>query len=203
MEADSRLPTFHDAWRTVLPMKSLQGHLLVASPKLPDPNFYRSVVLMIQHDAEGAFGLVLNRPTTVSVGEVWKKLGRPASMCKSPVYLGGPVAGPMMALHACQEWSEGEVIPGVFFASQKEALNALVCDQNGPRLVFSGYSGWGAGQLDDELEAGGWLTAAAAYDHVFGPCDDLWKRVTGEIAAEILRPALKSRLKMPADPSLN
>jgi putative transcriptional regulator len=183
-------------------MKSLQGHLLIASPKLPDQNFFRSVVLMIQHDEEGAFGLILNRPTGITIQEIWSKIGEGAVDCDLPMHLGGPVAGPLLALHARGDLSEGEVIAGVHFASQKEAINELVRSAEKRLMIFSGYSGWGGGQLDDELEAGGWLSMPAASEHVFDPPDDLWRKVVGDIGAEIIRPALKSRIQ-PADPTWN
>ena len=80
-------------------MKSLKGHFLVASPHLADANFYRSVVLMIQHDEDGAVGLVLNRPTDNTIAEVWEMISESPCDVQGCVSIGGPVAGPLMALH--------------------------------------------------------------------------------------------------------
>ena len=78
---------------------SLQGQFLVASPHLGDGNFNRSVVLIIKHDDDGAFGLVLNRPTGNTVGDVWRMVTEQELDCDRPIYLGGPVQGPLVCLH--------------------------------------------------------------------------------------------------------
>src|SRR5688572_1282976 len=82
-----------------IPMASLQGQFLVASPHLSDPNFYKSVVLMVKHDEEGAFGLILNRPTTNTVREIWRAVTEQDLECEQPIYMGGPVSGPLVCLH--------------------------------------------------------------------------------------------------------
>ncbi|HTN75997.1 MAG TPA: YqgE/AlgH family protein [Pirellulaceae bacterium] len=75
-------------------MDSLRGHFLVGSPHLSDRNFYRSVVLMVQHDAEGALGVNLTRPTDTTVADIWQQACDRPSDCQRPIYLGGPVNGP-------------------------------------------------------------------------------------------------------------
>ena len=81
-------------------MKSLQGHFLIASPHLGDSNFYKGVVLMIKHDEEGAFGLMLNRPTDNTVGEVWKIVGRGRGrLPAADLFRRARAAGPLVALH--------------------------------------------------------------------------------------------------------
>ena len=72
-------------------MNSLRGQFLIASPHLPDSNFYRSVVLMIQHDDEGAFGVILNRPTENTVSEIWEMITDEPCESLQPINLGGPV----------------------------------------------------------------------------------------------------------------
>src|SRR4051794_21518657 len=98
-------------------MDNLTGHFLVASPHLGDPNFFRSVVLVIRHDEEGAFGVVLNRPLPSTVGEIWKALGASGIENEQPIYLGGPVTGPLLAVHGDVERSEGEVLDDVYYAT--------------------------------------------------------------------------------------
>jgi putative transcriptional regulator len=183
-------------------MQSYQGHFLVASPYLPDPNFYRSVVLMIQHDDEGAVGLILNRPTDSKVGQLWKLPGECLSACKHSIHIGGPVSDQLMALHGNQEFSERDVLPGVYVTTQVGLLEEIVQRNERPFLLFSGYSGWAGGQLESELEMGGWMTKPATAEEVFGACDDLWKAVVQEIGLEIIAPHIKSRV-IPADPSVN
>src|SRR5436190_3140807 len=142
-------------------MGSLQGNFLIASPHLGDGNFNRSVVLMVKHDEEGAFGFVLNRPTGSTVAEIWKLIAEQPSDCEQPIYLGGPVQGPLMAVHALASAAETEILSGVYLSAHKDQLREVVAAEKAPFRLFSGYSGWGAGQLEGELEAGGWLVSPA------------------------------------------
>ena len=183
-------------------MSSLQGHFLVASPHLGDGNFFRSVVLMIKHDYEGAFGLLLNRPTTSTVADIMRMVAEEEIDCDRPIYLGGPVSGPLVALHRMKSCAEAEVLPGVFFAAHKDQLLKLVGQSKKPFRLFTGYSGWAGGQLEGELEAGGWLTLPATKDLVFYEPDDLWDQVVHSIGQDILGPAIKTR-HLPENPSLN
>jgi len=182
-------------------MPSLKGQLLIAAPQLADPNFSRTVVLMIEHTDEGAFGVVLNRPSDTTVQEVWEQVGQePTDSCE-PIHVGGPVTGPLMALHDAELLSEAEVLPGVHLSTQRDTLDQLVRSPAAFRL-FSGYAGWGGGQLENELTAGGWITRQANGDYIFYREDDLWERVTKEITDEVLRPILKAT-HVPVDPSCN
>jgi len=183
-------------------MDSLQAHLLLAVPQLPDSNFYRTVVLMIQHDNEGAFGLVLNRPSGLTIADIWEKVAELPCDREEPLNLGGPVQGPLLALHTDDQYAESEVMSGVYIATDKENLNNLVSQKKHAIRVFSGYAGWGSGQLEGELEAGGWLTTPAKHQYIFHDDEDLWKRVTQDIGNEVLVDKLKIR-EMPIDPSMN
>ncbi len=183
-------------------MNSLKGQFLVGSPHLNDPNFFRSVVLMVQHDEEGALGLILNRPTDHTVADIWEVVAHQPSDCQRPVYLGGPVAGPLMAIHSQLAFSELQVAPGVHFSSQKHHLEQIVANESSRFLLFNGYSGWGAGQLERELKVGGWLTIEAIDDDVFYEEDDLWERLVKQIGQEIIAPAI-GRSDVPPDPSWN
>ncbi len=183
-------------------MDTLRGKLLVASPRLPDVNFYRSVVLIIHHDEQGAFGVVLNRPTENTVGEIWEMIADQPCESQQSVNLGGPVAGPLMALHAEKAYSENEILPGVHFATHKDNLNRIVHESESPFRIFSGYSGWAAGQLENELEVGGWMTLRASSDYVFADADSLWKKVSQDIGRQITSPLL-GKMDAPEEPSTN
>ena len=183
-------------------MPTLQSQLLIASPKLPDPNFYRSVVLMIHHNEDGAFGVVLNRPTDVTVAEIWAKVADEPCSSLEMINLGGPVEGPLLAVHQEESCSESEILPGVYLATHKENLNRIVAAPKRPFRLFSGYAGWGSGQLEGELEVGGWLTTPATIDTIFRPSDDLWKEVADQIGREILLPAVRTK-HVPPDPTVN
>jgi putative transcriptional regulator len=182
--------------------RSLRGHLLVAAPGLADPNFFRSVVIMIHHDEGGAVGLVLNRSSNTTLADIWDMVSAEPCDCQQFLNLGGPVTGPLMALHTSAAYSENEVIPGVHFSARKESLEQIVREARLPFRIFSGYSGWAAGQLEGELRAGGWLTIEATREFVFGEPDQLWKLAAQAIGEQITQPVLE-RTKRPADPSQN
>jgi putative transcriptional regulator len=183
-------------------MKSLRGHFLVASPHLADPNFYKSVVLMIKHDDEGAFGLVLNRPTDNTVADFLKLVGEEELDCPQPIFVGGPVSGPLMALHRLKSAAEAEVLPGLYFAAHKDKLQRIVSQTLKPFRFFSGYAGWTGGQLEDELAAGGWLTAKVKKELIFRPADELWEQIVRTIGESILGKSMKLK-HLPENPSLN
>ena len=184
-------------------MKSLQGHLLVASPHLPDPNFFRSVVLIVQHNEDGAFGVVLNRPSQRSVGEIWNQVSDHPCQNQQPINVGGPLEGPLMAIHTQPDCAENEILPKVFFATERDHLDQIVTQAEHPFSLFSGYSGWGDGQLEKELKVGGWLTMPAEFANIFrDPADHLWKKLTQNIGSEIIRSTIHVD-RLPDDPSMN
>ncbi len=183
-------------------MSSLTGHFLVASPHLGDPNFFRSVVLMLRHDEEGAFGVVLNRPLPSTLSEIWKALGISEVEREQPIYLGGPVSGPLLAVHEDMQYAEGEVVPGVYYSTHKDYLNSLVTDYLGPLRVFSGYSGWGEGQLESELAEGSWLTTLSTAEDIFADPEEMSSAVASRIGLEILMPRSRNRV-VPPNPEMN
>lgn len=184
-------------------MDSLHGQLLIASPHLPDPNFYRSVVLIVEHQDEGALGLILNRVGTTRLEEVWQSACNSECSIQDQLRVGGPVEGPLMALHSEATLEGHEVVPGVYFSTERNVLESLVAREDSLCRIFSGYSGWGSGQLDQEMRVGGWLTMPACFDHVFDVEEDsLWQKVMNSIGEEITRTTLGIR-HIPEDPSCN
>jgi putative transcriptional regulator len=182
--------------------ESLAGYLLVASPELSDPNFAKSVVLIIHHDEEGAFGLVLTQPTKIMVAQVWGQRNETKCRAVDTIHRGGPVEGPLMALHGKEEIGGNVVMPGLFYVVAAEHLEQLVTTDAQPTRYFMYYSGWGAGQLDGELEAGGWLTIPARPEDLFQNAESLWEVTIRRIAG---RSVLKSLgiAEFPRDPSAN
>lgn len=182
-------------------MESLEGQLLIAIPDLGDPNFSKTVVMVLQHNNEGASGVILNRPSEVTVSKVWNEVAEADCDCQELVNIGGPVQGPLIALHGSLALAETPVTSGVFVSLSREHLNSLVNQTEQPFKIFSGYSGWGPGQLESEIEIGGWLTLAAEASHVFDTPDGLWRQVCDKVGNDILMPHLGKH--MPSDPSLN
>jgi putative transcriptional regulator len=185
------------------PVDSLKGHLLIAPAYLADPNFSRSVVLMIQHDREGAFGVILNRPSGRSIADVWQELrGNPCD-CREQVHLGGPVTGPLVVLHAEPELAEMRVVDGVYCSMSAERIEEIVSADRKLVRFYAGYSGWGGGQLESELATGSWLTVPGDVEAVFHvPDEELWTRATREASSTDLFTAMPGA-EGPDDPSLN
>lgn len=182
-------------------MDSLAGKLLIATPDLIDPNFLRSVIFLVQHTDQGASGVILNQPTPTTVSAVWDEISDAECECEHPVSCGGPVDGPLLALHQMSEVSEREVIKGVHLSMHRSSLHRLVMQSEFTFRIFSGYSGWGPNQLDMEVEHGGWLILPADADHVFVENDHLWRSVCEHVGHDVLRPHIGSI--RPVDPSVN
>ena len=183
-------------------MESLEGQLLIASPQIGDPRFERTVVLIMRHDREGAFGVVLNRPLAETVRSLWEKLGDATCTIDRNINLGGPVSGPIIALHCQQSAAEFEVPPGLYVAEQKKHIKQLVKDAEGPLRIFIGHASWVGGQLEGELASGAWLTLAAKVDHVFHEEDDLWVTAMREVGRDFCQTVLGIE-NFPPDVTLN
>lgn len=181
---------------------SLAGQLLVATPDLRDENFNRSVVALIHHDATGASGLVLNRASPTTIGEI---LAADAEGLATdlPVYIGGPVDGPLMALHQCVSLGERDLLPDVYFSIGRENILGIVAQTLRPFRLFCGYSGWGPHQLEAELEAGGWLLHPATAELVFADEQKLWRALCDQIGWEIMLARSPFAGGEPPDPTSN
>ncbi|RKT84411.1 putative transcriptional regulator [Saccharopolyspora antimicrobica] len=160
------------------------GTLLVAAPQLLDRNFRRTVVYVIHHRAEGTLGVVLNRPSEVTVGEVLPKWGEHASEPQS-LFVGGPVeqrtAICLAALRAGEDTGTVSGMVGVRGPVGLVDLDGdpadLVPKARGLRF-FAGYAGWEPGQLAGEIERGDWIVVPALPDDVIAdPGSELWGRV--------------------------
>src|SRR5437773_1655667 len=103
-------------------MNSLEGQLLVASPYLVDSPFSQTVILVLQHTEEAAWGVVLNRPAEESVRNFWKRVSEEPCESLEHVHVGGPISGPVLAVHRCQGLAEAVFPPGVFVAANKDHL---------------------------------------------------------------------------------
>ena len=172
--------------------KSLKGQLLLDNGKLQGSFFQRTVVLICQHDAEGAFGLVLNRSTDTTVGDaVVAQL--PGSIKNEPLYLGGPVQPQALSyLHASAHIVEANVMPNLSLGHSLDSLIELSDEfSSADRVrVFAGYAGWSPGQLDDEIGRESWMAHPATLDLIFyAPSKELWKHIllqTGDFKSRML-----------------
>jgi putative transcriptional regulator len=165
-------------------MSSFTGSFLVARPVLKDENFARTVVLILHHSEAGAYGVVVNRP------------GR--AKLTLPVYLGGPCESPgLVLLHGHSEWVDPEeendedsprqIAPGVFLGD----ASCLPHIQDTPPgkafryRLFKGYSGWGPGQVEQEIAAGAWVVVPAGAELLFDEApEELWARLSPRVIPE-------------------
>jgi len=186
---------------------SIKGKALVASPYLTERNFLRSVVYILRHDAEGAFGVILNRPTDISVGDLLERyLGQPSENAE-PIYTGGPVDGPLLVVHNSADRADVDAIDfcedlGLFVATDQGTLADIWQKNDCKYRCFDGYSGWGEGQLESELKAGGWLVWNAPPETVFADPESMWKEAVQQIGRDILAVRIDAS-RIPIDPASN
>ncbi len=183
--------------------RRLTGRLLVASPVMRDPNFDRTVVLMLEHSETGAVGVVLNRPSHVRASDILPDL-EGLALPPGTVHVGGPVQPEAAICLVKLAFPEsGPSWSPLFGAVGSVNLDKPVAELGQASLglrLFAGYAGWGEGQVETELEAGGWLVLRREDEDAFGPDPaGLWPAV--------LRRQKRSSLAMlaafPEDPSLN
>jgi len=145
---------------------SLAGQLLIAAPNMPDPRFYQTVILMVRHDKDGALGIVINRPLRErSLASLLQALGSadPAAVGSIRIFAGGPVQPEIGFVVHSTDYRRQETLDidaRVAMTSSREIL-VDIARNRGPKqsLVAFGYAGWGAGQLEGELERRSWFTA--------------------------------------------
>jgi putative transcriptional regulator len=162
------------------PAGSLRGRLLVATPPLVDPHFDRTVVLLLEHGADGALGIILNRPSDTTLFDVlpeWREHASPPAV----VFAGGPVTPE--AVIALARGNDTEVDGWVEILDDLGSVDVgRAPDDLAPHLValrvFAGYAGWAPGQLDVELEQGAWFVVDVHPDDAFTSTpDQLWQQV--------------------------
>lgn len=162
------------------PPKYLQGQLLLDGGKLRGSFFHRSVVLVCQHDSEGAFGLVLNRESGARVGEIMAA-NLTDSLKELPLFIGGPVQPAAMSyLHFDPFLPEVNVLENLQVGHSLDSLIEIGESMSMSRKVriFAGYSGWAPGQLEDEMKREAWLTHTATVDLVFDmDPTQLWRKI--------------------------
>lgn len=158
--------------------ESLKGHFLISSSALTDPNFSKTVVLVLEHDEQGAFGLVVNRREDVGLFDVLEE-ELPHSQTDIPLFSGGPVEPQVLFfLHdnsQLVEFPQQEIIEKVYWGNSKDLLLHLLNGAN-PFHVFHGYSGWAAGQLEAEILQKSWIITPAKKEIIFNQNPDtMWR----------------------------
>lgn len=190
----------------LMPPSPLRGRLLVANPILGDPNFERSVVLILAHGGDGSLGVVLNQPSTTDLDEVlpdWAAAVAPPGV----LFAGGPVnrravIGVARRPSGASSWTDGPAWTTVAddIGTVDLDLDPSEVDEGLAAVrVFVGYAGWSAGQLEAEIAAGAWWVVDAAPGDAFGSRpDDLWRDVLRR-----QRGSLALVAAYPPDPEMN
>ncbi len=153
---------------------SLTNHFLIAMPGLQDPNFARTVTYVCEHTDQGAMGIVINRPTEVTLGELLSQLDistRLEAVRRTPVYQGGPVQTDRgFVLHTAGPAFDStlNINDLISVTTSRDVLEAIAGGE-GPQqsLIALGYAGWGGGQLEAELSANAWLSGPADNHIIF------------------------------------
>ena len=179
-----------------------KGSLLISEPLMPDDNFSRTVVLLCEHNEEGSFGFVLNRPSEMVLGEIMVETPE----AKNKVFIGGPVQqNTLHYVHRIPDMLEDsiEIKKGVNWGGNFEQLKVLIesnAIEEQQIRFFVGYSGWGAGQLMDEMKLNSWIVfKGITSEHIFDTKpDELWK-----LTLEHMGGKYRMYSNYPVDPRLN
>lgn len=181
-------------------MESVRGQLLIAGPTLLDPNFWRTVVLMVEHTDDGALGLVLNRPSETTVGEAVPQLDEVVDP-EEQLFVGGPVQpSSVIVLAEFEDPDDAALIAfdDIGVLGTGPSPDEFAAGVRAGR-AFVGHAGWGPGQLDSELERGDWILEPARREDAFTvAATELWSEVLVRKGGSY---ALIAR--MPPDPSVN
>lgn len=168
---------------------NLAPSFLIAMPQLGDPNFHRSVVLVVEHGEAGSMGLVINRAAPLSLGDLARGQSMQIATVRESenVFVGGPVEPHRgFVLHDSKVIEEKhEVVPGLYLSFTVDALQPLLQDSTCKLRFCLGYSGWGPKQLEREIAAGAWLyTEASAQPTLEGEPDQLWNTTLREMGLD-------------------
>ncbi len=170
-------------------MNEYFGKILIASPKLDQTPFARSVIYVFQDNEDATVGVVLNQPPNQDVLQAWQSMVGPN--CQNGlVSIGGPMPGPILAIHQNDDAAELPLPNGLFAAASEENPQRLASQSNRPFQVFFGLCGWQQGQLDVEIRSGDWVASKATDSLFFQPNQDLWttaiERMQNRFLAEVL-----------------
>lgn len=179
---------------TIDPDSDLTGKILIAMPEMADPRFAHSVVLVCAHGADGAMGIVLNKPMQdMRFAKLLEMLGiEPGGNVPDlPVRIGGPVEPVRGFLLHPETGAENDgtmdVGSGLEMTTTRDMLVDLAEGRGPERAILAlGYAGWGPGQLDSEIRANGWLTAEMDHDYAFGAPDEVWLRALRSLGVDPL-----------------
>ncbi|HYT67446.1 MAG TPA: YqgE/AlgH family protein [Vicinamibacterales bacterium] len=169
--------------------ESFRNALLLSMPQLQDPNFWRTVVLLCEYSPDGAFGLVLNRPTDMPARAMVRLEPPVVDGNTMPLWIGGPVEPERGWILLSEEPLAAEfklITDGLYLSTSILLLRDVLETQPAPRArVLAGYAGWGPGQLDEELAQSAWLLSDVDLDIIFDtPPDAMWETAIRRLGAD-------------------
>lgn len=171
----------------------LRHHFLIAMPHMADPNFAQTLVYLVEHNAQGAMGLVINQPNGLNLADVLEQLSPddvPPPVCQAlPIYSGGPVLTDRgFVLHPPDQAFQATVNLGALGLTTSQDVLFAIAAQTGPKQHFIslGYAGWQAGQLESELTDNAWLTCPADLDILFEmPAEQRLEAAAGRLGVDL------------------
>lgn len=182
-------------------LKPARGRILVSEPYLNDPNFERTIILLCEHNEEGSFGFVLNKPSIAKVSDVMDN----EVNLESTVFVGGPVQQDMLHfVHRCADLQDAvEIGEGIYWGGNFESLRLMLqTNQINPADLkfFLGYSGWSEGQLEEELKADSWIVSNQLNDELVFETDAevMWQKALKDMGGRF-----SVYSNYPVDPRLN
>jgi putative transcriptional regulator len=168
-------------------VSDLAPGFLIAVPQMDDPNFARSVVLLVEHSPDGAMGIVFNQRSEIGLEEIGQAHGISMPSDAGTAYVGGPVQRERgFLLHRRGDMADAvEVVSGVFLSMSTDTLKELLRGPAGEFRLCLGYAGWGPGQLEKEVMVGGWLTGTASALRVLGtPPEKVWDAAIRDLGVD-------------------
>ncbi|MBQ1783068.1 MAG: YqgE/AlgH family protein [Gammaproteobacteria bacterium] len=179
-------------------METLQNHLLIAMPSLRDPYFSRSVTYICDHNDKGAFGLVINQPSPINLGELLHQVEQveveslPRQLRERPVFTGGPVSPERgFVIHSGNRdfASSVHLADNLTVTTSRDILQTLARNDAPDKfLVTLGYAGWSAGQLEEELASNSWITIPADAELLFDvPISERWQKAAARLGIDLWR----------------
>ena len=181
---------------------SMRGRILVASERLEGTRFERSVILLMQDDEKGTFGVALNKPANENVRSAWEKLTGSDEFDENSIVAGGPMQGPVFALHQDPSLGDLKMTGGLYVAAQVEKLQQLIHQVDSPYRIFVGIAGWKSGQLESELDSGFWYALPMDVETIFDDPQWMWDYCIQEYGRQKIAEIIGTD-EIPDDPSLN
>lgn len=160
------------------------GTILVASPNLNNTPFHRAVVLVLQNTQQGTFGVTLNRPATDEIRTAWTQMTG-MQIEGSSIVQGGPIDGPVFAIHRDESLAEHHVSTNVFLSAESEKFEQLAMQSETDFRIVFGVAGWQNGQLTEEIQQGHWLPLLNKTEWVFEDPTMLWEKTIRDYGQQL------------------